>query len=325
MLKPTFDVDIATNAQSSLEAHLPLAFATDEGCLHSAKNLRMPLGIYNVSVSRVCDKLVRLCRRLETYFEASNTLESLQESDEVMQELIDYIELSLYAAAEHVDDIDSIASGFFKNSALRDKHASYRGLQKEIKIHKRLLSAAANAIKHQQSRIRMFSMEFAHGGSSGCLHGYFIEGVEAGVVCPSNSFHRSQDVFSITTLIWEIVVFLLNCSRDLARFLQVVTIQVEGPVNAKFDAFSKAVSAAARLPNYTFGEEHPFSRVTLRISSSDEKTDPMKSSLYGSISNGWSKSANASFGRITSRFAGDGKSKSFRFAQPKSVVFHHWD
>jgi len=322
--KPFFTVDIATNAQSSLEAHIPLGFLTDEGCFHNANNLRMPLGIYNVSVSRVCDKLIRLSQRLEAYFKASNTLEPLEESDGVMKELIDYIELSLYAAAEHVDDIDSIASGFFKNSALRNKHVAYKRLQKEIKRHKRLVSAATNAIKHQQSRIRIFSMEFTHGGSSGCLHGYFIEGVETGVVCPSKKFHQSQDVFSITTLIWEIVVFLLNCSRDLEQFLQVVSTQVAGPENTISEIFTKAVIAAARLPIYTFGEEHPFSRVTLHIKSSDNNTDSLESSLYGSITDGWSKTANASFGRFTSRFEGDGKTKSFRFAQPKSVSLHHW-
>lgn len=323
--KPVFKVDISTDSVSSLEAHRPLALTPDDACFHNANNLRMPLGIYNVSVTRMCDKLVRLCQRLETYFRTSNTLEPLEKSDDVMQELIDYIELALYAAAEHVDDIDSIASGFFKASAIRDKNVAYRNLQKEIKKHKRLVSAAANAIKHQQSRIRVFSMEFGHGASFGCLHGYFIEGVEAGVVCPSTTFHRNQDVFSITTLAWEIIVFLLNCSRDLAQFLLTVTTQSTEQVDTKFDALPKAVIAAARLPLYTFGEEHPFSRVTLNISSSDSKTDPLESSLYGSIRNGWSKTANASFGRTVSRFVGDGRTKSFRFAQPKSVVLHHWD
>jgi len=325
MTKPVFNVDIATGAQSSLEAHPTLAGMTDEGCFHNANNLRMPLGIYNVSVSRVCEKLIRLCQRLETYFRASNKLEPLKTSDEVRQEIIDYVELSLYAAAEHVDDIDSIASGFFKNSVLRNKHASYRNLQKQIKKHKRLISAAANAIKHKQSRIRIFSMEYTHGGSSGCLHGYFIEGVEAGVVCPSGTFHESQDVFSITTLIWEIVVFLLNCSRDLKSFLTIVSTQTAERANTEFEVFQKAIIAAARLPNYTFGEEHPFSRVTLRINSSDGKRDSLDSGLYGSIAERWSKTSSASFGKFTSWFEGDGKTESFRFAQPKSVSLHHWD
>lgn len=325
MTKPVFKIDISIDHASSLEAHRFLASTPDNVCFHNASNLRLPLGIYNVSVTRVCDKLVRLCQHLETYFRASNTLVPLQKNYDVMQDVIDYIELALYAAAEHVDDIDSIASGFFKTSSIRDKNPAYRNLQKEIKKHKRLISTAANAIKHQQSRIRMFSIEFGHGAFFGCLHGYFIEGVEAGTVCPSTLFHRTQDVFSITTLAWEIVVFLLNCSRDLAKFLLAVTTQPTEQVETKSDAFIKAVVSAARLPLYTFGEEHPFSRVTLHITSSNATVDPLESSLYGSIRNGWSRTANASFGEFVSRFEGDGTTKSFRFVQPKNIVLHHWD
>ena len=304
---------------------MPLSLIKDTDCFHYAHGLRMPLGIYNVSVSRVCDKLVRLCRRLEEYFRASDKLESLQTRDEVMQEIIDYIELALYGSAEHVNDVYSIASGFFKTKAKMGKDTAYRKLDKAVKSHKRLVSAAANHIKHQQFRIRMFSMEFSHGGSSGCLHGYFIEGVEAGVVCPSSTFHKNQEVFSITTLVWEIILLLLNCSRDLAAFLKTMTAQVEEPPNTNFPQFSKAIVAAARLPIYTFGEEHPFSRATLHISTTGGTDENLDSGLYGSIKNGWSKTASASFGRYTSRFERDGKSKSFRFAQPKSVSLHHWD
>lgn len=141
--------------------------------------------------------------------------------------------------------------------------------------------------------------------------------MEGGTVCPSSAFHRSQDVFSITTLVWEIIAFLLGCSRDLSKFLHAAATQVSGQATVSSPAFSKAVVAAARLPIYTFGEEHPFSRVTLRITAGDGKTESLESGLYGSIKNGWSKSADAVFGRSTSRFEGDGVSRSFRFAQPK--------
>ena len=151
---------------------------TDECYFLQAKNLRPPLGIYNTSISRVCDKVIRLCSLLEQYFRAPNTLTPSKERDEVMQELIDYIELAFYAAAEHVDDIDSIASAFLECSSSGQKQAEYPE-PPEGDRHKRLVSAAANAIKHQQSRIRIFSTEFAYSGVSGYLHGYFIEGIEA--------------------------------------------------------------------------------------------------------------------------------------------------
>lgn len=323
--KPIFSLDISKGAASALLAHFVLAHVSDEGCFHETNELRQPLGIYNISVSRACDKVIRLCRRLETYFNAEGTLEPRSENDEVMQEIVDYIELSLYAAAEHVDDIESIATGFFRHSSFRDKSPAYRELAKAIKQHKRFVSSAANAIKHQQARIRVFSMEYMHAGHNGMLHGYFIEGVEQGVICPSRTFHKDQEVFSVTTLPWEILLFLLRCSHDLATFLLTIAKQIEGPFKSDFDPFSRAAIAAARLPLYTFGEEHPFSRATFRLYASGDPLESLESGLYGSIRTGWFRTGDAKFGRSTSRFVGDGKSCRYRIAQPKSVAFQHWD
>ncbi|HJV70256.1 hypothetical protein, partial [Ideonella sp.] len=285
-------------------------------------NLRLPLGIYNTSVSRVCNKTESLCQRLDTYFRASTRLEPLEHETTTLNQIIDYVELSVYAAAEHVDDIDSIASGFFVSTSHRDKNASYRKLQKEIKRHKRFISAFANAIKHQQSRIRLFSLEYSHAGNNGCLHGYFIEGVEGGALCPSGVFHKDQQVFSITALVWEILLFLLLCSRELHQFLESIAHQIQGPVNTAFEIFPKAILAASRLPNYTFGEEHPFARSTLYLIQGSESAKP---AMYGSMLNGWNRYSDASFGQFASRFEADGSTRSFRFAHPKAVVLQHWD
>lgn len=284
----------------------------------------MPIGIYNVSIARVSDKVIRLCRRLEDYFRSTPTVDTGKEPDDLMTEVIDYIELSLYAAAEHVDDVDSIASGFFRSTNLRDKNIAYRDLAKKMKGHKRLVAAAANAIKHQQSRIRLFSVDYCHGGKLGCLHGYFFEAVENGVVCPSSTFHQSHSVFSITTLVWEILAFLLRSSRDLAEFLNRAAPQLDGVVRTDADIFRKAVAAAARLPLYTFGEEHPFVRQTLSITTDEMHEDLLSSGLYGSIRKGWLKGPAPTFGSFVTRFEGDGCSKDFRFSQPKSIGFQHW-
>lgn len=282
------------------------------------------MGIYNVSFSRVSDKVIRLCRRLENYFASSASVSPIRAPDDQMVEVIDYLELSLYAAAEHVDDVDSIASGFFRSTHLRDKNVAYRDLSKKMKGRKRLVSAAANAIKHQQSRIRLFSMEYSHVGNRGCLHGYFFEAVENGVICPSGTFHQNQAVFSITMLIWEILTFLLHTSRDLAEFLIQATPQLEGPTRPNADLFRKAIIAGARLPLYTFGEEHPFSRATVRITTNGVGEDVLSSGLYGSIQQGWLNGPPPSFGSFAARFEGDGCSTQFRFPQPKSIAFQHW-
>lgn len=323
-MKPRFQIDISPTAQSSLEAHQVLATLDHDHCYHLSQNLRLPLGIYNISVTRISEKLTALCRRLELYFQTSSKLDALHKKTETRKELIDYIELSIYAAAEHVDDIDSIAGGFFKGTHARQKNTAYRQLQKEVTKHKKFIASSANAIKHQQSRIRLFSNEFAHAGIDGCLHGYFVEGVENGVIGPSSTLHKAQDVFSITTLAWEIILFVLSCSRELRVFLNSISTSSANPVDMQFDVFSKAVIAAARLPLYTFGEEHPFSRSTITIVASGDKSAAMDSNIYGSILRGWSHSPDATFGVSTSEFEGDGSTKSFRFAQPKIISLHHW-
>lgn len=326
MTKPVFVIDLAEGAQSSLEAHLPLALATTEGCFHHEQNVRMPFGIYNISVHRVSDKLIRLCKRLESYFSVGRVAAPQEPAnDDLMQEVIDYIELTLYAAAEHFDDVDWIASGFFSDGARREKNPAYKALQKQMKQNKRFVSAAANAIKHQQSRIRIYSVDYAQGTSAGSLHGYFMEGVEAGVVGPSSTFHRNQEVFSVTTLVWEVLFFLLQSSHDLAKFLKAVSMRmIEGPIRVQCNIFSQAVAAAARLPTYTFGEEHPFTRATLRLSSSDNNSEILDSSLHGSITKQWSKTIPLSFGSHVSRFAGDGVTREFRLVQPKMISLQHW-
>jgi len=325
MHKPIFEVDISADSQSCLEAHALLSMVDENSSFHISSGFRRPLGIYNVSASRVCDKIIKLCSNLEEYFKAGDTLDPLNSHEEEMQITIDYIELALYASAEHVDDIYSIANGFFPTKAKAKKDHCYRKLDKSIKEHKKLIATTANQIKHQQSRIRIFSMEFSQGNEAECLHGYFFEGVDNGVVCPHGMIHKDQDVFSITTIVWEVIYLLLNLSRDLTAFLKCSVPLFCGPPNIQFTKFSKAVVAAARLPIYTFGEDHPFARATLRIKSENNNYDELDFGLYGSIKNGWSKTLSASFGKSISRFEGDGTTKSFRFAQPKTVSLQHWD
>jgi hypothetical protein len=159
-------------------------------------------------------------------------------------------------------------------------------------------------------------------GNEGCLHGYFIEGVEDGALCPSGAFHKDQQVFSVTALVWEVLLFLLLCSRVLKEFLESVGNQIQGPINTTFEGFPNAVLAASRLPNYTFGEEHPFARSTLYLIRDTSSENP---ALYGSMLNGWDRNSDASFGQSTSRFEADGSTRSFIFAQPKTVALQHWD
>jgi hypothetical protein len=323
-LKPVYKIDVASEVPSNLEADAVLLGIPADVCFHTLRGLRLPLGIYNVSIQRVSEKLIAFCGRLETYMKVSSKIEVLQDAEQIRQELIDYVELAIYAAAEHVDDIDSIATGFFRVPKDCEKNAAYKELCKEVKRLKRIVAISANAIKHQQARIRLFSVEMAHALQETCLNGYFIEAVENGVIGPNSVLHRNQDCFSLTSLAWEVITFLLGCSRALCHFLTEIGQLKAETVVPNSSLFNNAVIAAARLPLYTFGEEHPFARATVQLSASDGIYTPFDSGLYGSIKNRWADHATANFGNFRSSFVGDGVSKTFRFAQPKTIGLSQW-
>ncbi|MEX2197435.1 MAG: hypothetical protein WD886_01385 [Burkholderiales bacterium] len=324
MAKPAFEIDVSHAAQSSLEAHSALATVDPVTCHHLSQKLRLPLGIYNVSIARMADRLISLCARAESYFKAADGLKGLNSKRSLRTELIDFMELAIYAAAEHVDDIDSIAKGFYRNTQKASKTAAYRTLNSDVKSHKRFLATVANAIKHQQSRIRLYSCEFRQPGVRGCLHGYFVEGVENGVVGPDKLLHTLHDVFSITSLPWEIITLVLRSSRSLRAFLSSEATLASGNADVHSERFSDAVVAAARLPLYTFGEEHPFARTTVTIKTSSGNPPDFDSGLYGSIRLPWTTTSAPTFGPDQTEFEGDGSTRTFRLAHPKSVAFQHW-
>lgn len=318
MGKPFFNIDVASETHSNLEAYALLTTLMETGGIIQSGSLRPPLGIYNVSINRVCDKIIRCCTRLEQIFHSSA---DPHQNRGVVQELVDYIELAIYAAAEHVDDIQSIVSAF-SGSGVAKKHRKI--FNKNFKAHRRFVSAIANAIKHQQSRIRIFSTKFQFSTVGGWLHGYFIEGVENGVVGPNGIFHSQQQVFSAITLPWEILTFVLNSSLELSQFLRAVT-NPGGGAAVHCESFNKAVIAAARLPNYAFGDEHPFTRCSLRLTNVNLRKELFDSGLFGSILRGWPKGAAPIFSSCLHSYEGDGVSKTFKMVSPKQVKFHLWD
>jgi len=322
-LKPVYEIDIAPGAHTCLRA-VPLLLSIPESKYHhTTRKLRPPLGIYNVSISRIASRLIALCSRFELYTKRANIIADLDGSEELRAELIDYLELAIYAAAEHVDDIESIAMGLFHDKQY-ERNTAYKLLQKELKRLKRFVSITANVIKHRQARIRVFVIEMDHAGIKSCLHGYFIEGVENGIVGPSPILDGTQDCFSIPTFIWEIIHFVLGTSRALHDFLIETVAASDKEISPASDLFSKAIVAAARLPLYTFGEVHPFERATTIVTGSDGNVEPLKSGLYGSIVNRWDPVATPIFGRIKGYWEGDGVTRTFQLPRPRSVGLTRW-
>lgn len=323
--KPAFLIDLAQNAQSGLDAQQLLETLDNSVTFHTSHHLRPALGIYNVSTHRVLEKVRQLCKRLELYMYAGPDSPTSNGQSEATQALIDYVELALYAAAEHVDDIEHIAKHFYRTERERKSCKAYKKLQEEIKQHKRFISALANHVKHSQHRIRLFYLEYRHAGHDGVFHGYIIESVTDGVVGPSPIFHSSdRSVFSITSLAWEIIVFVLNSSRSLRSFLSTKK-RVEGPTKTHSPHLVKAIIAAARLPLYNLDDEHPFTTATLRLNWNDSSYQEASSLIYGSISNKWLQSKSIQFGNGGAAFAGDGITRTFKMlVSPSRVGLQHW-
>ncbi|WP_290592926.1 hypothetical protein [Arenimonas sp. SCN 70-307] len=323
--KPKFAVDLTKGAQSSLAAHALLHLVDASKTYHVQENLRPALGIYNISIARVCTKTQRFCSALEQRITGGVGIESRKESELPTDDLVDYIELALYAAAEHVDDLKLIAENFYESDHSRNRCPAFKVFAKAIKDHKTFVATFANLIKHSQSRVRLFTLDYNHAGEVGRLHGYFVEGVDKGTICPHPVFHDSnKNVFSITTLAWEVICFLLRCSESLRVFLSNQPL-LHGPASATATPFQDAVIAAARLPLYTFDEDHPFSQSTLNLTWDDQSWERVSSGIYGSIHNRWSHSQNMQLGNPSLAYAGDGVSRTFKITGPSRVGLQRWE
>lgn len=323
--KPAFLVDLAQDSQSGLDAQPLLEMLDNSVTHHTSHHLRPALGIYNVSTLRVLEKVRQLCTKLEQYILAGPDPAGSKGRSDLSQALIDYVELALYAAAEHVDDIEHVAKHFYRTEKERKSCKEYRRLQDEIKQHKRFISAVANHIKHSQHRIRLYHLAYRYAGQEGVFHGYIVEGVTDGVVGPSRIFHSShRSVFSTTSLAWEIIVFVLRSSRSLWTFLSTKG-RLEGPTKTRSEHLINAIVAAARLPLYNLDDEHPFTTATLRLIWDDSSYKDASSLLYGSISNKWHHDQSMSFGNCGAAFAGDGITRTFNMlVSPSTVGLQHW-
>lgn len=317
-----FILELRGGQYGTLEAQGALQRVDNAKTFHLKNHLRPALGIYNVSTSRVFQKIEDVCEGIEALFRSYGGGPSMtsQDRSKLERSLIDYMELSFYALADHVDDLMLVCNHFYptKNEAQRDK--AYRRFRDELKDHKRFVSAVANQIKHSQHRIRLYHVEFTHAGHIGIMLGYVIEGVEEGVVGPSPIFHSShRSVFSVTAMPWLAILFVLGCSRSLNRFLE--TKVPPGETNVESNKqFTDAVTAAARLPFYTMDEDDYLPMAAFSVRLSDTAASKADSGLYGSLVKPWEHVDKIQFGRHGASFMGDGITRTFRMLIAPSKV-----
>lgn len=320
MIKPQINLGPEDTCHP-LVANISLFALRDNASYHELRDCRHPLGVYGLSIVRICEKVSKCADKLEHYWTIDPHAKKLRE------EVVDYLELALYAAAEHVDDIERIAYTFFKTDREAQKDRNVRILHTAMKPLRDEISSFTNAIKHNHGRIRLFDTNFNHDGCVITLLGFFIEGFKDGAASPNPILHGSgKTIVSVTSFLWSILTFIAQSSEELSRFLHrigVVNESEKRPCEAK--SFIDASLKLTRLPLYTFDEEHPFSRVKWVIGMDDTMYIKVKSMIYGSILRPWSKSEDGTFNGWRLDYAGDNVTKSFKIALPRKMGIQHWE
>lgn len=287
---------------------------------HIERDFRHPLGIYNTSLLRISKKISRCADRLEAFWNSNGAKEDL------LGEVVDYLELSMYSAAEHVDDVNRIAMSFFPTDTLANNSKEVRLLRNSIKPIRSEISAFANTIKHAHGRIRLYRVNFVQGQTALNLVGFFIEGFKDGACAPSPILHSSgKQIISITSFLWSILTFLSDVSRVLFDFLLSIEAFDKDNLEAiECEPFQDAALKLARLPNYSFDDEHPFTRVRWVLDLDDDLLAAANSQIYGSLSNQWLHAARGKFEQPQLLYDGDGVTRSFRIVDPKKISLQHW-
>lgn len=286
---------------------------------------RPPLGIYTVSVSRTLTKTIQLAKAIEQYFLQVKDASTHHKSSGIVMDLLEKMEACIYAAAEHVDDFDAILKSFSLIGNVKQNQDLITVAKQRQKSSRRLISHCVNAIKHNQSRLGVSVLEIKHGGNGFILPGVFIEAAIGDSIVPDPKLIKSgAPIISISSVVWDVLMFIGNSSAYLAAYLKAIGISQIFSESEQGNYFADAVIAAARLPLYSFDEAHPFSKTRLFLLNSIQAEEKLDSKLYGSKTTPWSDSKLMAFGEMSISYKGDGITKTFGFPSPKTVSLRRW-
>lgn len=269
---------------SPLKAHRILSKIGPEHLHNNAKSGRTPASAYLNSISRICGRATSLCESLEARFLKTVAIPTAGIPSD-SNDYIEKIELALYAAAEHVDDVNRIAQGFFADKKQLENTPAFKKYDAAIRSCKKPISIMANRLKHEALRVRPIATEFSFDENRMWLHGFRLEVVKDGTALPDKIAHGKAETISTVTLIWEIVIFLLQCSDALYDFIK-KTLEVDDTDPEPCAHFSTLIRAVLRLPQYDFDTEGPIKRYKMFIDDQDAPGQAF-SGLHGSYGVGW--------------------------------------
>lgn len=275
---------------------------------------RHPLGIYNLSISRILDKITKTIQALD---ELTNQDIKIKQSD-AEDNLINHLELTLYAAAEHIDDLGLILDRInAKTDAARKQNN--KALKSMLFDYRREISSITNTIKHSNARIRIFSCKAIYNSQSVNLIGFFIETHLNGKVGPNFLLQGNKGVISLTSFIWNIIKHISLAAKSLSTYLieNNLATKVSVPDDAN-ETIHDAINKLALLPIFSFDDDHPLSDYNWNIGY-DPELDFHKY-LY-SVGNLPHHDAIPLFQDFKISYRGDGMTKEFTVAGPSKVSF----
>ncbi|MFG1228584.1 hypothetical protein [Xanthobacter wiegelii] len=213
MSKPVIEIS-PRGGGSPLPALNILSSLKNGASYHEQRDCRHPLGIYNISVARICDKVAKCADKLEAYWQVSGSPDSVDNLDATQGEMIDYLELAMYAAAEHVDDLEEIAKTFYNSDREAASSADVRLFKKAIKPLRDEISNFANTIKHAHGRLRLYQTDFYQDVSGIRVLGFFVEGWADGGIAPHRVLHSGgKTVLSLHHFFGMCLPMLGKCRR----------------------------------------------------------------------------------------------------------------
>lgn len=300
--------------------------AVDDALLHNdTHDLRHPKGVYSVSVGKIYSKVKACAENLEVVFNRATKIDDLANLKKELTKASEDIANCLYAAAEHVDDVEAVTLCFYPHKRLHERHPGVKTFKREMDRIRKPFSSKANFIKHHQCQVRLFSSEFVHGGWPMCVHGFFVEQYAGGVLGPSPVLHANgEKVLSVVSFLWDVIAYTFETSIALAKFIDGIAPTTD-PAPVDSESFANAFVAVARLPNYVMDGKHPFKRVNFSLGGSKKMEATLDSGLYGSIRHPWADTHHASLGSWMLAYDGDGVSKAFAFVTPQKIYVQNWD
>lgn len=296
----------------------------DSRLYHQTVPARHPLGIYNVSTGLLLSRLRRLIAEAQEIILSGLEISEPQPTRTgTLSSVLDTVELSLYAAAAHVDDIETIARCLYRSTRESNASGDIRWLRAQLKPIRDRLAGLANHLKHSHNRIRLFLSQLITPTGTLVLPGFFLESSDGKQIGANPHFHSDGNpIISLTYFCWEQLLFLTRCCNVLEGFLARQGLGGDSDSHVFDSLIDPTLRAISRLPIYSFHNTGGLNLSGMQIHFTCIP-DVSRPSIPGSPLQPFDVSQSNAFrmGSSSILYGGDGVSRSFQMNFAKVANF----